>query len=135
MPKKPFGIRLSAYDLVFRLHIREAEGKAKKSFDSQKWMMFGYWKAVAIHLRKVYREVRRDFISQELGFLLPIQRPAFYQSEQELHEIRAQLELNKKRLGDLENDNASLRFDLNRSKKALANAEERLAIRSMEAHS
>jgi hypothetical protein len=55
MPK-PFGIRLRSYDLVFRLHIKEAETKARVSFERRKWMMFGYWKAVAIHLRKIYRD-------------------------------------------------------------------------------
>lgn len=37
-------------------HIAEAEEKAKKSHDRRKYMMYGYWKAIAVHLRKVKRE-------------------------------------------------------------------------------
>jgi septal ring factor EnvC (AmiA/AmiB activator) len=96
-------------------------------------MMFGYWKAVAIHLRKIYREIRRDFISQELGFVLPIQRPAFYEATRELREVQAEVECQKRRITELLNERSSLQYDLNRTKKALTLAEERLAIRSVEA--
>jgi len=41
-------------------HIAEAEAKAQNSFDRRKWMMFGYWKAIAVHLRKVKREMRQE---------------------------------------------------------------------------
>jgi hypothetical protein len=38
-------------------HINEAEEKAKKSLERHKYMMFGYWKAIAVHLRKIRREL------------------------------------------------------------------------------
>lgn len=40
-------------------HIDEAEGKANKSLSRRKYMMYGYWKAIAVHLRKVKREIRK----------------------------------------------------------------------------
>ena len=40
-------------------HISDAEQKAKVSYDRQKWMMFGYWKAIGVHLRKVKRELKK----------------------------------------------------------------------------
>lgn len=39
-------------------HIAEAENKARLSYDRRKWMMFGYWKAIAVHLRKIKKELR-----------------------------------------------------------------------------
>jgi len=39
-------------------HIREAEDKAAVSLQRRKWMMYGYWKAIAVHLRKVRREFK-----------------------------------------------------------------------------
>ena len=41
-------------------HIAEAEEKAKKSLDRRKYMMYGYWKAIAVHLRKVKREIIKE---------------------------------------------------------------------------
>lgn len=40
-------------------HIDEAEEKAKKSYERRKYMMYGYWKAIAVHLRKIRREVKK----------------------------------------------------------------------------
>jgi flagellar biosynthesis/type III secretory pathway chaperone len=40
-------------------HIAEAERKAQLSYDRHKWMMFGYWKAIAVHLRKVRKEIQK----------------------------------------------------------------------------
>lgn len=39
-------------------HIQEAEDKAAVNYERRKWMMFGYWKAIAVHLRKVRRELK-----------------------------------------------------------------------------
>lgn len=41
-------------------HIAEAEEKARLNYGRNKWMMFGYWKAIAVHLRKVKRELRKE---------------------------------------------------------------------------
>jgi hypothetical protein len=38
-------------------HIAEAEEKARVAYSRRKWMMFGYWKAIAVHLRKVKKEL------------------------------------------------------------------------------
>jgi hypothetical protein len=48
---------MSALEVIDR-HIKEAEDKAAVNFQRQKWMMFGYWKAIAVHLRKVRRELK-----------------------------------------------------------------------------
>ena len=47
-------------------HIADAEEKARVSYKRQKWMMFGYWKAVGVHLRKVRKEFKKggDFCEQ-----------------------------------------------------------------------
>jgi len=37
-------------------HVDEAEEKARVNYTRGKWMMFGYWKAIAVHLRKIKRE-------------------------------------------------------------------------------
>lgn len=34
-------------------YIAEAEEKARVNYARRKWMMFGYWKAIAVHLHKV----------------------------------------------------------------------------------
>lgn len=40
--------------------ISGAERKAEVSYERRKWMMFGYWKAIAIHLRRVKRHLERE---------------------------------------------------------------------------
>jgi hypothetical protein len=40
-------------------HIADAEAKAESSLKHRKYMMYGYWKAIAVHLRKVKREFKR----------------------------------------------------------------------------
>ena len=40
-------------------HIAEAEEKARKSHNYRKYMMYGYWKAIAVHLRRIRREVAK----------------------------------------------------------------------------
>ncbi|MBA7709949.1 hypothetical protein ES703_118875 [subsurface metagenome] len=50
---------IKAIEIIDR-HIAEAEEKARVSYDRRKWMMFGYWKAIAVHLRKVKREIKRE---------------------------------------------------------------------------
>lgn len=44
---------------ILQRHIDEAEGKADLSQKRRKWMMYGYWKAIAVHLRKVKREFEK----------------------------------------------------------------------------
>ncbi|MCK5235885.1 MAG: hypothetical protein KAR06_02775 [Deltaproteobacteria bacterium] len=51
---------MPSIDEIFDQHIAEAERKAQTSYDHRKWMMFGYWKAIAVHLRKIKREVCKD---------------------------------------------------------------------------
>jgi hypothetical protein len=41
---------------ILDLKIAEAEGKAQRSHDKCKYIMYGYWKAIAVHFRKVRRE-------------------------------------------------------------------------------
>jgi hypothetical protein len=45
--------------------IAEAEEKARVNYDRGKWMMFGYWKAIAVHLRKVKMELRKELKASE----------------------------------------------------------------------
>ncbi len=52
---------------VLDRHIAEAEGKAKASYERQKWMMFGYWKAIGVHLRKIKREFRKEDEGKKIG--------------------------------------------------------------------
>lgn len=44
---------------ILERHIADAEQKARVNYDRRKWMMFGYWKAIAVHLRKIKREIER----------------------------------------------------------------------------
>jgi hypothetical protein len=41
-------------------HIDEAEEKASKSLERRKYMMYGYWKAIAVHLRRIKREFKKE---------------------------------------------------------------------------
>jgi hypothetical protein len=44
-------------EAIIDKHIADAEFKAQVAFKHRKWMMFGYWKAIAVHLRKIKREL------------------------------------------------------------------------------
>jgi hypothetical protein len=48
---------MSTVEEIIARHIAEAEKKAKNAYSRPKWMMFGYWKAIAVHLRKVKKEL------------------------------------------------------------------------------
>lgn len=48
-------------------HIDEAEGKANKSLSRRKYMMYGYWKAIGVHLRKIKREIIKGGNNIEKG--------------------------------------------------------------------
>ena len=50
---------MSKAEEILDRQIAEAEGKAHLSYERRKWMMFGYWKAIAVHLRKVKKEIER----------------------------------------------------------------------------
>lgn len=49
-------------DALFARHIDEAERKAGESLAKRKYIMFGYWKAIAVHLRKIRREFKKEDI-------------------------------------------------------------------------
>ena len=51
---------MSSIVTIFDRHIAEAEQKAQVSYNRRKWMMFGYWKAIAVHLRKIKRDVGKE---------------------------------------------------------------------------
>jgi hypothetical protein len=47
-------------DALLEKHIEDAEEKAEKSLAKRKYIMFGYWKAIAVHMRKIRREIRNE---------------------------------------------------------------------------
>ena len=44
-------------------HIADAEAKAEVNHQRRKYMMYGYWKAIGVHLRKVRREFKKELQS------------------------------------------------------------------------
>lgn len=40
--------------------IADVEAKAQNAFAHRKYMMFGYYKSVAVHLRKIARQIKRE---------------------------------------------------------------------------
>ena len=40
--------------------IIEVEAKAENAFKHRKYMMFGYYKAVAVYLRKIARQIKSE---------------------------------------------------------------------------
>lgn len=62
LPKGQVLLDISDVDDIISTKILEAEDKAKTSYERQKWMMFGYWKAIAIHLRKIQHTIRTELI-------------------------------------------------------------------------
>jgi len=54
---------MRAEEIIDR-HIAEAEAKAANAYSRRKWMMFGYWKAIAVHLRKIKRELKKELAKQ-----------------------------------------------------------------------
>ncbi|HUT96611.1 MAG TPA: hypothetical protein VMW60_00630 [Dehalococcoidales bacterium] len=50
---------MSTASEILDRHIADAERRAQLSYDRRKWMMFGYWKAIATHLRKVKKELKK----------------------------------------------------------------------------
>jgi hypothetical protein len=67
LPKGSFLLDIVDVDDIFGELTLEADSKAKTSFDRQKWMMFGYWKAIAIHLRKARRTLRSELIKKAVS--------------------------------------------------------------------
>lgn len=45
---------------LIQRHEKEAEKKAQNSLDRGKYIMYGYWKAIAVHMRKMQREVKKE---------------------------------------------------------------------------
>lgn len=39
-------------------HEQKAETTAEKRLKKNKYMMYGYWKAIAVHIRKMKKEVK-----------------------------------------------------------------------------
>lgn len=65
-------MRLVDVDRIFQTYIAEAEGKAKVSHERGKFIMYGYWKAIAIHLRKLRRRIVREIaVPQERDDVMP----------------------------------------------------------------
>jgi hypothetical protein len=65
---EPLSVNLRDVEQIFDCYVQELEDKAKKSHEAQKWIMFGYYKAMAIHLRKIKRKIRTDIVSRAVGF-------------------------------------------------------------------
>jgi hypothetical protein len=117
----------SAVDRVFQQHIAEIESKAKESYGRQKWMMFGYWKAVAIHLRKIHRMVRSDIAYIHAGFPTRFDRPIIERQSETIRQLTRSLEACQKEILDLFNQKNALAYDLGKARKALSLAEAELA--------
>jgi hypothetical protein len=49
---------------IIKDHETEAERKAESSLERGKFIMFGYWKAIGVHMRRLSREIRK---SEEAG--------------------------------------------------------------------
>lgn len=49
---------MDALEIIYA-HIDRVESQAKNAFDHRKYMMFGYYKAVAVHLRKIARQIKK----------------------------------------------------------------------------
>jgi len=43
---------------IITRHISEVEAKATNAFEHRKYMMFGYYKAIAVYLRKIARQMK-----------------------------------------------------------------------------
>lgn len=53
----------TAYEKILKLindKIDEAESKAEQSHKRHKYIMYGYWKAIAVHFRKIRREFQKE---------------------------------------------------------------------------
>lgn len=53
----------SERDVVLKLikkHELEAEYKATNSLERGKFMMYGYWKAIGVHMRRLFREMQKE---------------------------------------------------------------------------
>jgi len=50
--------RLEFLDFL-TLHEKKAEITAEKRLKQRKYMMYGYWKAIAVHLRRMKREFKK----------------------------------------------------------------------------
>lgn len=46
-------------------HEERSETTAEKRLEQRKFMMFGYWKAISVHLRKMKRELFKSFIEEQ----------------------------------------------------------------------
>ncbi len=50
---------MTAFEIINQA-IVEVEAKADNSFAHRKYMMFGYYKAVAVYLRKIARQIKKQ---------------------------------------------------------------------------
>lgn len=50
--------RLEFLDFL-TLHEKKAETTAEKRLKQRKYMMYGYWKAIAVHIRRMKREFKK----------------------------------------------------------------------------
>lgn len=55
----------TAYEKLLKVldkKIKECEEKAATAHKRHKYIMYGYWKAIAVHFRKVRRDFRKEVI-------------------------------------------------------------------------
>lgn len=45
---------------IIEAHITLVESQAENSLAHRKYMMYGYYKAVAVHLRKIARQIKKE---------------------------------------------------------------------------
>jgi len=81
--REPFNVNLRDVESIFDRYIAEVEEKAEINWKRQKWIMHGYYKAIAIHLRKLKRKIRTDIVSHAIGFPTHHEREDFVRKERE----------------------------------------------------
>jgi hypothetical protein len=53
------GVLMSALSIIEN-YITDIEAKAENALKHRKYMMYGYYKAVAVHLRKIARQIKQE---------------------------------------------------------------------------
>lgn len=48
---------------IIEKYIDEVESKAENSLAHRKYMMYGYYKAVAVYLRKIARQIKKEEVN------------------------------------------------------------------------
>lgn len=102
-------------DQIFATYIAEIEAKAKVNYKRQKWIMFGYYKAIAVHLRRLHRMIRTDIFTKEAGFPTRHERSQLEDATLEIEQLRAEVGSKDKRIRELNNKVGSLTYDLGKA--------------------